>query len=313
MNTFDFLVDQVPFGYAFNFDNYLFNKIKHINTQGIKHRADYFIINNVRKRIEGKIHFLLQNRVAYSPYKSLFGSFEYSPHIHPNLLAEFWDFIEKDLKKREIGHVKITNFADCYSSEKATIINKTLENAHFSVSLKAANHHIRIDESPLSKRMHLMEVRRLEKCREQGFEFVEEPSRNAEEIYNYLELCRSEQGLKPSITKEKIREYLELFPQNYPIFSVRNDSEILAATFVIKVHRKILYNFLPGSLKKHKNYSPTVMLNEGLYRYCQRNQFDILDLGISTEKDGKDQKSLIAFKERMGGIKTHKYFFEKDL
>jgi len=313
LNTFNFLVDQIPLGYAFNFENYLFNKIRHINTQGIKERADYFIINNIKRRIEGKIHFLCYDGIAYSPYKSLFGSFEFNPRLHPNLLTEFWEFIEKDLRKRKIRRVEITNFAECYAPQKALVIKKTLENAGFSVGLKAVNHHIQIDEEPLRKRMHLMEVRRLEKCQAGDFEFVEESPDNAEEIYDYLELCRQEQGLKLSVGKEKIQEYLFLFPQYYPIFSVRKDKKILAATFAIKIHRKIIYNFLPGSLKKYKNYSPTVMLNEGLYRYCQNHQIDMLDLGISTEKDGHNQKSLIAFKERIGGEQSYKYFFEKDL
>ena len=313
MNTFSFLVDQIPLGYAFNFENYLFNKIRHINTQGINERADYFIINNIKRRIEGKIHFLFRDGIAYSPYKSLFGSFEFNPRIHPNVLTEFWEFIEADLRERNTRRVEITNFAGCYSSKKAGVIKNTLEKTGFSVALKAINHHIQIDKDPLRKRMHLMEIRRLEKCQARGFEFVEEKPDSAEEIYDYLNLCRQEQGLKLSIGKEKIREYQEIFPQNYPIFSVRNDNKIIAATFAIKVHRKILYSFLPGSLKKYKNYSPTVMLNEGMYRYCQHHEMDMLDLGISTEKDGHNQKSLIAFKERMGGGLSYKYFFEKDL
>ena len=107
--------------------------------------------------------------------------------------------------------------------------------------------------------------------------------------------------------------YLLDFHQSYLVFSVRNGGELLAATLAIKVHKKILYSFLPGSLRKFKQYSPMVLLNEGLYTYCQNNQYEIFDLGISTEKNGTDQKSLIDFKDRMGGEKSYKYFFEKQL
>jgi len=313
LKTFEFLTDRLPFGYSFNFDNYLFNKIKHINTQGIDERANYFIINNVKKRIEGKIHFLLKNKVAYSPYKSLFGSFEFNPRIHPNLLSEFWSFIETDLKERGIKKVNITNHADFYSPVKAEIVLKTMNKASFSVVMKAANHHIIIDENPLTGRMHPMEVRRLSKCKKQGFTFQEEAVDQTEEIYDYLRSCRKEQNLELSITKETYLMYLDQFPQNYPFISVRNNNELLAATIAIKVHRKILYSFLPGSLRKFKHFSPTVLLNEGLYNYCQDHQFEMLDLGISTEKNGTDQTTLIAFKERIGGEKSYKYFFEKEL
>lgn len=313
LKTFEFLTDQIPFGYAFNFDNYLFNKIKHINTQGIEDRADYFIINNVKKRIEGKIHFLLKDKTAYSPYKSLFGSFEFSPRIHPNLLVEFWAFIESDLKSRNIDKVKITNFAACYNPKKAEMVLKSMDNSGFSIGMKATNHHISVGENPLEKRMHPMEKRRLAKCRNNDFSFMEEPLANGSEVYDYIHSCRNEQGLNVSVSKDKLLEYLTYFPQNYLIFSVRHKGELAAATIAIKAHRKVLYSFLPASLRKYKQYSPSVLLNVGLYEYCQNHQIEMLDLGISTEPDGKDQDSLIEFKERIGGEKSYKYFFEKKL
>ncbi len=313
MKTFEFLVDHIPFGYAYNFDNYLFNKIKHINTQGVDKRADYFIINNVKKRIEGKIHFLLHKQIAYSPYKSLFGSFEFSPRIHPNLLLEFWKFIENDLLSRKIEEIKITNFADCYAPKKAELIKTTLEKAGFSIALKAVNHHISIDENSYINRLHRMEKRKLKKCHKNGFTFHEEPISNATDIYNYIQTCRIEQGLSASVSLDKLLDYLQHFPQNYLFFSVRNKGELVAVTIAIKVHRQILYNFLPASLRKFKPYSPSVLLNAGLYNYCQDHRYELLDLGISTEPDGKNQDSLILFKERLGCEMSYKYFYEKIL
>ena len=313
MKTFEFLADRLPFGYAFNFDNYLFNKLRHINTRGIEDRADYFLVNNVKKRIEGKIHFSLKDNIAYSPYKSLFGSFEFSPRVHPGLLSDFWTFIEQDLISRKTEAVHITSFAECYAPKKVQIVKEMLDRAGFTISLQAVNHHLSVNENSLEERMHPMEVRRLSKCRSAGFVFDEEPEGSADEIYDYLLQCRLEQGLQISISREQWHEYLELFPQNYPFFTVRRGNEIMAATIAIRVHRQILYSFLPGSLKKHRHFSPTVMLNEGLYNYCRSLGVELLDLGISTEKNGKDKKSLIAFKERIGGEKSFKYFFEKRL
>ncbi len=313
LNTFEFLVDQIPFGYAFNFDNYLFNKVKHINTQGLNERANYFIVNYVKKRIEGKIHFLFKDNIAYSPYKSLFGSFEFSPNIHPNLLCEFWMFIENDLKSRNVEKVIITNFAECYSPKKAGIVLKTMGKSGFSVALKAVNHHISIDEDPLEKKVHYMERKRLKKCEKNGFIFLEEPTANAIEIYDYIQSCRQEQNVEVSVSKDKFVKYLNEFPQNYFLFSVRQNGELTAATIAIKVHRRILYSFLQANLRKYNLYSPSVLLNVGMYNYCQRHQFEILDLGISTKPDGKNQDSLIEFKEHMAAKKSYKYFFEKEL
>ena len=223
------------------------------------------------------------------------------------------NLISKDLKNRGIQRCLITNPAECYSPRKMEILKKSMEKSGFSINRKAINHHIPIEEDSLEERMHPMERRRLNKCRNAGFIFREEPIEKAEEVYNYLAQCREEQKLKLSISKEKFFSYIEEFKQNYPFFTVRDQENILAATITIKTHRKILYSFLPGSLRKFKHFSPTVMLNEGLYRYGQEHDFEMLDLGISTEDDGTDQTSLIAFKERMGGKISYKYFFEKEL
>jgi hypothetical protein len=224
---------------------------------------------------------------------------------------DFWRFIEDDLRARKIKEVRITGYAECYSPKKVEIIHKTLSAAGFTVSLKAINHHITVKESPLVDRMHTMEQRRLNKCLQSGFHFKQEPVDNVNEIYRYLEQCREEQKLQLSVSLEKLMVYLEEFPQNYLLFSVRNGDEIVAATVAILVHRHILYNFLPGSLDKYNAYSPTVMLCDGLYAYCQGRSIELLDLGISTEKDGKNQHSLIRFKERIGGERSFKYFYQK--
>lgn len=309
--TFDYLVDSLPFGYAYNFDNYLFNKVKHLNTQGVPDRADYFLINNVRKRIEAKIHFLLKDGIAYSPYKSLFGGFEFNPRIQSSLLMDFWAFIEADLTNRGIRSARITGFADCYAPHKASKIKMVMEKAGFSARFKAVNHHVTVEETPLEKKMHPMEARRLRKCVRVGFEFVEEPPENVNEIYNYLALCREEQSLLVSVTKAQLADYIRLFPQNYLMFSVRKQEEIVAATVVVKVHRQVLYNFLPGSLRTNKLFSPTVMLINGIYQYAAARGIEMLDLGISTLHDGIDQENLIQFKERMSGLPTSKVQYEK--
>ena len=313
VKTFDFITDQLPFGYAFNFENYLFNKIKHINTQGIPERADYFIVNNIKKRIEGKIHFLIKDGKAYSPWQSLFGSFEFSPRLHPNILKDFWQHIEQDLKARQINEVNITHHAGCYAPIKASNAHKALESSGFSIKLEAINHHIDIDENPLQSRMHEMEVRRLKKCESNGFEYRQEDLNSSIEIYDFIEQCRKDQGLSVSISKEKFKTYLDQFPQSYQLFSIRDGSKLIAATVAVQVCRRILYNFLPASLAEYNSFSPMVMLLEGMYRHCQERNYELLDLGISTEKDGAHQDSLIAFKEHMGGVASYKYSYQKNL
>ena len=311
---YDFVAGFPPFGYAYNFDNYLFNKARHLNTQGIDRREDYFLVHEFKKRIEAKIHFLVDGATAYSPYRSLFGSFEMNPHMGINLLSKFVDFIEKDLVGKGVSQVYITHHASGYHPVKARKVHEALIRTGFRVSREAVNHHIPIAESLLEERMHPMERRRLTKCRAGELWFQQADPADFDRIYSFIEACRAEKGLRPSVNREQMREYLKMFPQDYLMFTVERAGEIFAATIAIKVSRKIMYNFLPASPERHSTLSPMVMLVNGLYDYCRERNYEILDLGISTLPEGEHQESLIAFKEHMGGVKSAKmsYGWRKD-
>lgn len=307
---YDFVEGFPPFGYAFNFDNYLFNKARHINTQGIDRREDYFLVHNFKKRIEGKIHFLIDGERAYSPYRSLFGSFEMNPHMGINLLTKFLEFIMEDLKKKGVKKIFITHHAAGYHPVRAYKAHEAFMRLGFRVTKEAVNHHISIGEEGLEQRMHIMERRRLAKCRAEGLGFLQKKQGDFDQVYEYIENCRAEKNLKPSVVREKMRTYLKMFPQDYLLFTVEKNGEIFAATIAIKVSRKIMYNFLPASLGRYSSLSPMVMLVDEMYEYCRERYFEILDLGISTLPEGVHQDSLIAFKEHMGGEKSTKLSYE---
>jgi hypothetical protein len=311
--NYEFIAGMPPPGYAFNFDNYLFNTLRHLRLQGPGHRLDYLLINRVRRRIEAKIHFLAEDGVAWSPYRSLFGSFEFNHRLATGLLGEFAAFAVNHLKGLGLHRAVITHAADCYGLLKARKVQETLIGLGFVETFMAANHHIPVDNRPLIDKMHAMEIRRLNRCRREGLVFAEEPADRAEDIYRFIGECRSEQGLKPSIGYDLLQMYLRDFPQQYRLFAVRQGGELFAATVAIRVHKKVLYNFLPASPERYNTLSPTVMLLEGLYDYAAGRGYELLDLGISTAPDGQHQEGLIRFKERMGALPGWKRRYEKSI
>jgi hypothetical protein len=311
---YDFVAGFPPFGYAYNFDNYLFNKARHLNTQGIEQREDYFLVHEFKKRIEAKIHFLVDGGKAYSPYRSLFGSFEMNPHMGINLLSKFTAFIQEDLVGKGVNEIFITHQAAGYHPVRAHKVHEALIRSGFRVTKEAINHHITIGENSLEQKMHTMERRRLAKCHSLQLEFLQPSFEHFDRVYDYIETCRAQKGLSPSVSREKMREYLRLFPQDYFMFTVEKAGEIFAATIAIKVSRKIMYNFLPASLERYSTLSPMVMLVDRLYEFCRERNYEILDLGISTLPEGEHQDSLIAFKEHIGGEKSKKmsYAWKKE-
>jgi hypothetical protein len=311
--NYEFLAGLPPPGYAFNFDNYLFNTLRHMRLQGPAQRLDFLLLNRGKQRIEAKIHFLLEGGVAWSPWRSLFGSFEFNHRLATGLLGGFAATVLDQLAAQDLQRVVITHPAGCYGELKARKVHEVLLGLGFREALRAANHHIPVDGRPLTAKMHGMELRRLKRCRQAGLAFGEEPADRAEEIYRFIAECRSEQGLKPSVDYELLQAYLRDFPQQYRLFAVRQGAELCAATVAIRVHKKVLYNFLPASPRRLRNLSPTVLLLEGLYGYAAVRGFEVLDLGISTTPDGRHQEGLIRFKEHMGGWPGWKRRYEIEL
>jgi len=271
------------------------------------------LINTFKKRIEGKIHFLIKDNNAFSPYRSLFGGYELNPRLATNLIAEFISDNVAQLRKKGHDNVYITQHATSYHGLKSEKTHNALLKNGFSVQLEAINHHINLQEKAVFDQMHMMEQRRYKKCQEAGYTFQQEPSANAKEIYTFIENDRKEKGLNVSIPSDLFSTYLEQFPQNYLLFSVRDQGKLIAATMAVRICKRILYNFLPSSHPEYDQYSPSVMLYKELAEYAYSHHYEMLDLGISTTSDGTHQESLIQFKENMGGQKSMKYTYHLKL
>ncbi|GAB3167993.1 hypothetical protein GCM10027291_15860 [Telluribacter humicola] len=132
-------------------------------------------------------------------------------------------------------------------------------------------------------------------------------------VYTFINKSRQEQGYPLTLPREKLLDLLNLFPAEVLVFGVYDGEIIAALTVAIQVSRDIIYNFLPADNLQYRTYSPTVMLNEALYHYCQQEGVKIVDLGISLDHHGQPKPSLARFKERLGGISSPKITYSKEL
>ena len=102
----------------------------------------------------------------------------------------------------------------------------------------------------------------------------------------------------------------KLFPGDYLLFGVFDKNKLIATSVCIKVNDKILYCFYIGDALAFRPHSPITLLINGIYEYCQTNDFKMLDLGISTDK-GILNKGLYAFKKTFGSFDSYKLTFLK--
>lgn len=130
-------------------------------------------------------------------------------------------------------------------------------------------------------------------------------------VYDFLQHCRAEMGYSLSITSLQLQELFVTFPEEIIVFTVKDREKIIALNVTVRVNQAILYHFLSSSLHSYAQYSPSVMLTEKIYIFCQNEEVAILDLGISLDHHGNEKSGLIRFKENIGGKKSYKSTYEK--
>ena len=255
--------------------------------------------------------FLCDDITAVSLPQAPFGGIHYH-HVSIGMVKNFvlkiiTYFISRDLKK-----IIIKNPADIYNQEQNTIITNCLVNAGFVISNFDINHHIDIDQTVFSKKIHKMENRKLIRAIKAKLDFQEVAGKEIAEVYNFISECRDEKKTNMNITFDQLAQAVNRLPEKYKFFIASFHGKIIAATVAVFAYDSILYNYLPASSLAYNKLSPMVFLLSGLYDYCRSKEVKILDLGISS-LDNKPQESLVLFKERVGGRATLKLTFQLSL
>lgn len=220
-------------------------------------------------------------------------------------------FIEKILDHFPNRSIQIRQSPEFYQTYQVPEIESILQTRGFDKT-EEINHHVDLKDSNLFRRIHKMQIRKIEKCQDVGFTFQNGATMPHLEIYQFIKKCRNQQGLEPNISEEHFIRLLSQLPEHYGIFNVLSPAgELAACTITLKVNDTIVYNFLPAFDRKFKEYSPIALLNYEMYGDLKSQGFKYLDLGISSI-NGEPQKGLVDFKERMGGINSNRctYNFE---
>ncbi|WP_159467085.1 hypothetical protein [Dyadobacter sp. 3J3] len=202
----------------------------------------------------------------------------------------------------------------CYNpTSKNSLISKTYAFLGYNINDKLINYHIQISQSPFFRNINYAEVRRLAKCKKSGFRagLYDEP--DIEIVYTFIKESRIAKGYLMSMTFEQLESLINNFPKQCKIFVVKIEGKIIALTVTILVCKGILYNFMPADLATYKSFSPMVYLMETVYNYCQKEEIGILDLGVSLDSNGNEKPGLLKFKKNLGGIKSFKISYQKQL
>lgn len=248
-----------------------------------------------------QVAFDIRDSTAISLPQGLFGSFmKKHRKVSFDDFETYWKETKARLIKKKVKRIELTHPPEIYPGY---VQEAWLEEVGFSIMYEDINHHIVMR----NHKMHEMENRKLRKIASSDYRFAPADRNSFGAVYDFLAKCRAEKGLVLNINKFKLGRLFMTFPDKYDLFAGYKGDEMACATITLKSAPNVAYYFLPGTLEAYKQDSPMVALLHVIVDQF-KGDCKYLDLGISSVK-GEPQGGLIAFKERMGGIRTVKKRF----
>jgi hypothetical protein len=306
LNNLSIVVNQY---FPLSFEGLLFNELHQTQRQ----HPDPILFNLTDHKFSfARFTLFCIGQEGKSPYKAPFGSLEFDENLNQNQLISFIRFIEVYCKEKNLKSLSIVSYPYCYAEQKSERFTKALLHQGFLITITDLNYHLNLLEGNFEDHIHNSERRRLKKCQHANFKFSVEENPDLEEMYQLIKETRESKGFPISMSLSDLKEIFKNYPDNYFAFIVRDGSKLIASSIGVRVNSKILYYYLPAHAANYNNYSPTVFLLKGMYDFCKRNSYEILDLGIATDK-GLRNEGLIRFKEHLGAIVSNKLSFFKEI
>lgn len=303
---------MLPSDISVDYETAIFNLPAFQSLQESKQVISFYVLNATQKKAAAAIHFHLENGLARSLFRAPFGSVEFSPKLVPGILYEFLEYVESQLKKRDISDVFIKSPPQGYEPLRSSLPETFFLNQKYVISEAEISTLIWVSDKPLADIMRHSERLRMQRAQKKNFVFKNLSIDHLDEVYRFLSQCHADKGYKTSMTLQELKRTVKEFPEQYLLFVILQGKKLVAATVSIRIKKNILYNFFANHEREYDQFSPLVLLINGLYGYCRENNITLLDLGTSS-LEGKPNFKLLDFKMHIGGIPSSKFTFYKKI
>lgn len=259
------------------------------------------------KNDQARIYFKLEKNTATSMGQSPFGGVDAIRGISAESLSILLQSAVRHLSSSGIGNIAIRLFPKAYQPALFDKLEKVLQENGFSLAFNDINQHLTIGNAAFREKIKPDQRRYLNRAAERGvFRIVE--STLLHQVYSLLQQNRAVKGYPMTMSFGELRSAFKCFPENYLLFGLFMEGKLAAASVCIKVNKKIIYDFYHGHDANFNSISPVVPLIEGIYGYCKKNNYNVLDLGASSE-NGNLNNGLYSFKQGLGSEASYKAFY----
>lgn len=296
-----------------DFEVYLYLTPLHVQTQADQ-KSKFFFLYSQKEKGTPLALFQCSNDEGswFSPSQAPFGSIQFLPGCMPDEINFFLHCITRYICEQGGTRLTIRHYPNCYLKTTRDLVNDSYLFYGFTIAEKLINHYIPVSSKTFADVISKMEKRRLTKCINQNFSSGLDIETTAKKVYAFLSFCRSKKGYGMSLDEAQLTELMVTLPKEILIFSVKQNGLVIALSVTVRVNKRVLYNFLTDSLPEYNVFSPSVLLLQCIYNYCQKEKIEVLDLGTSLDHHGSEKVGLVRFKDNMGGIRSWKVTYSKD-
>ncbi|MAR84923.1 MAG: hypothetical protein CL869_01845, partial [Cytophagia bacterium] len=254
-----------------------------------------------------------KNKHFKSPIAGSFGAIEFSSElpidIKINFIEKVLDFITTELKPRII---EVVLSPDIYNLEDNSFSLNTFFRKKFIIDRIETNQYIDLRKYRLERDVSYGNRKRIKNSINKGIQFSKLEKIDYFRAFKVIVDNRARRGFPLTMKWESLEEMISAFNDKLYFFGLQEKKEIIASAICINVFPNLLYVFYWGEISGYEKLSPIALLSNKLVEYCIKNNFEILDIGTSSERSNPNI-GLLKFKKNIGCNTCNKFYLKKNL
>ena len=252
-----------------------------------------------------RIWFHIIDGTAISGHHATFGSIDFNATLNKENINYFLTEVLNQLVQRGIKEIIIKHWPIIYCPGIDELLFQELA---FKQLENNINQHLVVTPDTFDRRIKKNEKKKLAQSIKKDYKFNQLTITALKEIYQLIEDTRGRKNYPVSMSYRGLYETVKRMQGQYLLFGLYDADRLIAASVSIRTSDDILYNFYHADDINYRSTSPLVLLLAKIYEFCQLNEINILDLGISSEK-GIINEGLFNFKRNLGCETSAKYIY----
>lgn len=305
------VTERLPVACKVRYTPGLYNSRAFLESNNSLPQLHFYLIDTRAKTVLGHIAFSIEESEATSPFKAPFAGFELAVGLESLGCLYFLQEAQRRLVEKGFRYLRIKTAPACYQPGTDLLI-ENMRHLGFDEKEKQVYHAIEVNDKPLTDQLASMEQRRLRKATKQELTFRYVNKGGYPALFGFVKKHREAKGHRLSMDWANLRSAIRANQEGYLAAGVYQGDQLIAASILVRVSEKVVYNFFPAHDAAFNALSPMVFLIDSVYRWCQEQGINWIDLGTSY-LGKKENKSLISFKEHMGGQPFESITFRKTL